>query len=111
MHTTTIRHGNERRLGLAGRLTADRHDEGLPDITRRMLGQGARRILLDMGGVSYMDSTCLGEIIAAYCAAEQCGAELRLINVPPRVRHLLDISGLATLFLDPAERGGVPSAH
>ena len=98
METTTRRTGGTRLLQLSGRLTADRHDERLPDMVRRLVGEGTRRLVLDLRYVTYMDSTCLGELLEACHRAERQGAELCLINVPPRVQRLLDLSRLATLL-------------
>jgi len=98
MNTTTFQQGDERRVGLSGRMTADRHDEELPALARRVIGQGAHRIVLDLRDVSYMDSTCLGELIEACQTARELGAELQVTNVPPRVQRLLDISGLTMLL-------------
>jgi anti-sigma B factor antagonist len=98
MQTTTFQHGDERRVGLSGRMTADRHDEELPVLARRVIGQGALRIVLDLRDVSYMDSTCLGELIEACQTARELGAELHVTNVPPRVQRLLDISGVTALI-------------
>lgn len=67
-------------------------------VARRLLAEGGRRLVLDLRKVTYMDSTCLGELIEASCLARQQGAELRLINVPPRIQRLLDISGLNAML-------------
>jgi len=98
-------------LCLSGRLTANRDDERLPDLVRRMVAEGARLVVLDLGNVTYMDSTCLGELIAVQMAMERCGGYLVLINVPRRVRHLLEISRLADLLIEPAGRATTRPAH
>jgi anti-anti-sigma factor len=101
METTTQQTGDVRMLHLNGRLTADRHDERLPDLVRRMVGQGARLLVLDLRSVSYMDSTCLGEFIQAHRSMGRCGGHLVLINVPPRVQRLLKLSRLTNVLIDP----------
>jgi anti-sigma B factor antagonist len=100
MQTTTEQTGNVRLLHLTGRLTADRHDERLPVVVQRLVDQGARVIVLNFGHVSYMDSTCLGELIGARRRVERCGGRLTMINVPPRVRRLLKLSRLTEVLLD-----------
>ena len=91
-----------RMLHLSGRLTADRHDERLPDLVRQMMDRGATLVVLDFKGVSYMDSTCLGELIGARRAVERSGGHLVLINVPPRVERLLKLSRLTGVLLEPS---------
>ena len=91
-------------LDLQGRMTADRPDEPLPNRVTRMLRQGHRRLVLNFEAVSYMDSTCLGEIIAAYTLLKGRGGQLRLLNIPRRIQRLLDVAQL-TMFetIDSAE--------
>jgi len=115
METTTRQTGGVRRLQLSGRLTADRHDERLPEIVRRLAGEGTTRLLLDLRHVSYMDSTCLGELIEACRSAERHGIRLCLVNLPPRVQRLLDMSHLARILpvrnrLDTDARAGGSAA-
>ena len=107
METTTQGTGNVRTLHLSGRMTADRPDERLPETIRRMARQSAalELLVLDLRDVSYMDSTCLGEIVEASMSMRRRGGQLRLVNVPARVQHLLDISRLGGLLFDlPATR-------
>ena len=98
MRTTTDDNGDITTLHLRGRLTADRFDERLPDIIRRMVGQDARVFVLDLREVSYMDSTCLGEIVESYLALKRQGGRLVLENIPHQVRHLLEISRLLNVL-------------
>jgi len=111
MDTSIQRTGGLRMLHLCGRLTADRDDERLPDVVRRMVGEGARLVVLDLGHVSYMDSTCLGELLEVQKILERCRGYLVLINVPPRVRHLLNMSRLTDVLLDPAGRATSGPVH
>ena len=101
-------------LDLHGRMTAERCDDRLPSTVRRMLRQGYRSLVLNLEGVSYMDSTCLGEIIAAYVVLKDHGGQLRLLNVPRRIQHLLDLAKLRmieTLRSDETPMGGFVTAE
>lgn len=113
MRTTTEDGGSRRILHLSGRMTAGRFDERLPDMIRRMVDDGARTLILDLHEVSYMDSTCLGEIVESYLVLKRQGGRLRLTNVPEPVQRLLDISRLEHILCGPeADAGGsgTPSA-
>jgi len=90
---TTTRHTHDASvLHLEGRLTAARPEERLPHRVQRLIDSGVRQLVLDLRGVSYMDSTCLGEIIEVAQTLRRFGGRLTLINIPPRVQRLFDIS-------------------
>ena len=59
---------------------------------------GARRIVVDMGAVTFLDSTALGILVGAHKRATARGATVALRNVPPLVERVLAITGLAQLF-------------
>lgn len=59
-----------------------------------------RRIILDLTNLAYMDSSGLGAIISVYVSAKRCGCELRLINFNKRVRDLLGITHVLSMFED-----------
>jgi stage II sporulation protein AA (anti-sigma F factor antagonist) len=63
-----------------------------------MVSGGARLIVLDLRRVSYMDSTCLGELIDVRMTLKRHGGQLRLVNVPAHVQRLLDISRLSDVL-------------
>lgn len=97
MTTTTLRSDDAVILRLRGRLTAD-GDAPLAAAVGRLADTSVQMLVLDFRDVSYVDSTCLGELIAAYKALRARGAKLRLVNLPPRVRRLLDLSGLTDVL-------------
>jgi len=59
---------------------------------------GKKRILLNMAGVSYIDSSGLGELIAVYHAVKRRGGELKLLHLTDRVSELMVITKLLTVF-------------
>jgi anti-sigma B factor antagonist len=59
---------------------------------------GNKRIVLDLTGVEYIDSSGLGALVSVYMAAGKAHCELELANPKPRVRDLLNITKLATIF-------------
>jgi anti-sigma B factor antagonist len=52
-------------------------------------------LLVDMSGVDFVDSSGLGGILGAYISARSNGCELKLINVNPRIKDLLDLTKLS----------------
>ncbi|MCU1332453.1 MAG: hypothetical protein JWM08_1445 [Candidatus Angelobacter sp.] len=57
-----------------------------------------KRIVLDLTGVEYIDSSGLGALVSVYMAAGRAQCELELANPKPRVRDLLKITKLSTIF-------------
>jgi anti-sigma B factor antagonist len=65
---------------------------------RRLLEEGRRKILLNLAGVEYIDSSGLGELIAGYTSLDKKGGEIKLLHLSRRVRELLEITKLLTVF-------------
>ena len=80
----------------AGRLTADVKEEFKAEISA--LIPTARRVVLDLSNVSYMDSSGLGAVVGLYVSARKAGVELQLINLSQRVRELLGMTNLLSVF-------------
>ena len=59
---------------------------------------GQTKILLNLGEVSYIDSSGLGELVAAFTAVKNSGGELKMLNLTKRVKDLLQITKLYTIF-------------
>lgn len=63
-----------------------------------VLQQGHKKLILDLGGVSYVDSAGLGELVQAYATTKKQGGTLKLVAVTTRLRDLLTITKLVTVF-------------
>ncbi len=83
---------------LAGRLTVNDDPGPLKQAVVDIVSRGAKNVLLDLSGVHYIDSTRLGELIAAHITVSRNGGRLKLVNVPPRVVELLTLAGLDDIF-------------
>jgi anti-sigma B factor antagonist len=68
------------------------------ECVRSLLRDGARKILLDLGQVTYLDSSGIGELVSAYTSAVGAGAQIRLVHLPEKVYSLLQITKLVTVF-------------
>lgn len=84
-------------LELSDRLTVETEAD-LKEAVRRQLDAGRRHLVLDMARVPYVDSCGLGTMVQAYVSAHRAGGTVQLLNVTPRVRHLLTITRLLTVF-------------
>jgi anti-sigma B factor antagonist len=79
------------------RLTVETESD-LRDAVRRQLDAGRRHLVLDLARVPYVDSCGLGTMVQAYVSAHRAGGSVKLWNVTPRVRQLLRITRLLTIF-------------
>jgi anti-sigma B factor antagonist len=65
---------------------------------RDLLKQGVKKLCLDLAGVEHLDSSGIGEIVGAHSAAFASGTRIKLTRPPEKVRNLLHITRLATVF-------------
>jgi len=73
-------------------------DAMLKDKVQSLLQQGHKQILVDLAGVSYVDSAGLGELVQAYATTKNRGGALKLVSVPKRLKDLLVVTKLLTVF-------------
>jgi anti-sigma B factor antagonist len=83
---------------LSGRLTVNDQPGRLKDAVAGAVDRGARHVLLELSGVHYIDSTRLGELIAAHITVTRRGGRLRLVGTPQRIIELLALAGLDGIF-------------
>ena len=83
---------------LEGDITLGESSGQLRDAVRSALAAGHKSILLDLGGVSYIDSAGLGELVGSYATAGNQGATLKLLHVQKKVQGLMQITKLYTVF-------------
>jgi anti-sigma B factor antagonist len=70
----------------------------LKDKVRSLLQQGRLKLLVDLGGVAYLDSAGLGELVQSYVTAKNKGGSLKLLRLTKRLNDLLTITKLTTVF-------------
>ena len=85
-------------LDLNGRITLGEGSVQLREAIRDLISKGLKNVLLNMGDVNYIDSSGLGELVSAYTAVKNAGGELKLLNLTSKVRDLLVITKLVTVF-------------
>ena len=85
-------------LALSGRITLGEESNQLRTKIKDILGQGVKRLVLDLGNVSYIDSAGLGTLVAGYTSAQSQGASMKLANLTKRFREQLHITKLVTVF-------------
>lgn len=81
-----------------GKITIGAGDVALRDAVTESLEAGGRHILLDLQQVSTIDSSGVGEMVSAYTTVTNRGGQLKLLNLPPKVADILQITQLITVF-------------
>ncbi len=85
-------------VDLSGRITLGEGSVVLRDTIRDNVGQGHKKILLNLGDVTYIDSSGIGELVSAFTTVRNQGGELKLLNLTKKVHDLLQITKLYTVF-------------
>lgn len=85
-------------MDLSGRITLGEGSVTLRDAVRDVLNKGSNRILLNLADVDYIDSSGLGELVSAYTAVKNKGGEMKLLSLTKKVKDLLQITKLYTVF-------------
>ncbi len=80
----------------SGRLTADVAPKFKDEV--RMLIPEAKCLVLDLSEVTFMDSSGLGAVVGLYVTARKAGCDLRPVNFSQRVRELLGMTNLLSVF-------------
>ena len=85
-------------VDLSGRITLGEGSVVLRDTIKDLLGKGQKKILLNLGDVSYIDGSGIGELVSAFTSVRNQGGELKLLHLTKKVHDLLQITKLYTVF-------------
>jgi anti-sigma B factor antagonist len=85
-------------IDVAGRITLGEGSSALRDNIREMVGKNQKKILLNLGEVSYIDSSGIGELVSGFTTVTNQGGQLKLLKLTKRVKDLLQITKLYTVF-------------
>jgi anti-sigma B factor antagonist len=97
--TTSTRHVDGVTIvDLAGRIVLGEGAAGLRDLVRDLIKAGDKKILLNLRDVDYIDSSGVGELVTAFTSMRKEGGELKLLHLNKRVRAVLQITKLLTVF-------------
>jgi len=85
-------------LDVSGRITLGEGSSALRDTLRDMVSKGQKKILLNLGEVSYIDSSGIGELVSGFTTVANHGGQMKLLGLTKRVKDLLQITKLYTVF-------------
>jgi len=85
-------------LDLKGKMTLGEGDETLKDKINSLVHQGRKKLVLNLAEVPYMDSSAIAVLVEALQKIRKLGGKIFLTNLQPRVKGLLEIARLDTIF-------------
>jgi len=85
-------------IDVAGRITLGEGSSTLRDALRDLVKTDNKKILLNLKDVTYIDSSGIGELVSAYTTITNQGGNLKLLGLTNRVKDLLQITKLYTVF-------------
>ena len=85
-------------LDLHGRILIGQGQNLLRETVDRLAGSGNTRILLNLADVPFIDSSVVGELVRTLTTLSRKGGQLKLLNLPPRIRNLLSMTRLLDVF-------------
>jgi anti-sigma B factor antagonist len=85
-------------LDLEGKITIGEGSVSLRSAIRRLIEEGKKKILLNLAGVGYVDSSGIGELVSSYTTIQREGGQLKLLKLTQKIRDLLGITKLLTVF-------------
>jgi len=85
-------------LDCKGKITIGVGDVALREAVHAALDGGARNLLINLQGVSTVDSSGVGELVSSYTTVTNRGGKLKLVNLPAKVADILQITQLITVF-------------
>src|SRR5438105_13454523 len=84
-------------LDMDGRITIGEGSVAPRGAIRRLLEEGKKKILLNLGGVGYIDSSGIGELVSSFTAINKEGGQLKLLNLTSKLKDLVGITKLLTV--------------
>jgi len=85
-------------VALDGRIVLGEESNALREKIKSMVAEGKKKIVLNMDGVTFIDSAGLGTLVAAHHSAKAQGASLRLCHLGTKFQEVLQITKLMTIF-------------
>ena len=85
-------------LDIEGRIVLGDEIGDLRDAVRALIQQDKKKIILNLAGVDYIDSSGVGELVSSFTTVRNSGGELKLLNLTPKVQDVLHVTKLYTVF-------------
>jgi anti-sigma B factor antagonist len=83
---------------LEGRIVLGEESNALREKVKSMLAAGQKKVVLNMAGVTYIDSSGLGTMVALHTSAKAQGASMKISNLGSKFQEILQVTKLVTVF-------------
>jgi anti-sigma B factor antagonist len=83
---------------LKGKITIGVGDLQMREAIHAVLNEGAKSLIVDMAGVTTIDSSGVGELVGCFTTATHKGAKMKLMNLPAKISDVLTVTQLITVF-------------
>lgn len=85
-------------VDVGGKITLGDGSVAIREAVKKLVADGNKSIVLNLGEVTYIDSSGIGELVSAFTTVSNNGGNLKLLNLTKRVQDLLQITKLYTVF-------------
>jgi len=83
---------------LSGKITIGSGDVKIRELIDESVAAGKKNLVLDLAGVSTIDSSGIGEMVACYTTVTKKGGHLKLLRLSPKINDILQVTQLITVF-------------
>lgn len=90
--------GGVRVMDLEGKITIGSGDVQLRQLVDEALNSGKTSILLNLKGISHIDSSGIGEMVGCFTTVTRRGGAMKLSNLPAKINDILQVTQLITVF-------------
>lgn len=90
--------GNVRVMDLEGKITIGAGDVQLRQLVEDSLNAGKNHILLNLKGISHIDSSGIGEMVGCFTTVTRRGGAMKLASLPSKINDILQVTQLITVF-------------
>jgi anti-sigma B factor antagonist len=90
--------GDTKILDCSGKIVLGEGTMSIRNTVRDLLQKGSKKIILNLGGISYIDSSGIGELVSSFTTSVNNGGRLVLLNLTSRIQQLLAITKLLVVF-------------
>ena len=91
-------HGDVRVINLSGKITIGSGDVKIRELIDSALAEGKKNIVFDLTGVSSIDSSGIGELVACYTTVAKQDGQLKLLRMSPKINDIMQVTQLITVF-------------
>jgi anti-sigma B factor antagonist len=85
-------------VDITGRIVLGDETDALRATIRELVREGKKKIVLNLAGVAYIDSSGVGELVSSFTTVRNAGGELKLLNLTQKVHDVLNVTKLYTVF-------------